>query len=117
MPANEILAAPNQASIILNSGNADAFRPGFRNGDGVRGISGIVLVTRNQTLDPFVWTAVVFVGTRIRYLGGPVTLRSVQFIKCTLVVTDAGQPILNFVVMQDLELRLPGPGTNAVKGP
>lgn len=31
-------------------------------------------------------------------------------------VADAGQPILNFVMMQDLELRLPGPGTNPVKG-
>ena len=65
-----------------------------------------MLVTRNQTLDPFVWTDVVFVGTRIHYLGGPV-----------IDLADAGQPILNFVMMQDLELRLPGIGTNAGKGP
>jgi hypothetical protein len=60
------------------------------------GIRGIVLVARNQTLDPFVWTDVVFLGTRIRYLGGPVTFRNIQFINCTFDVADCGSAYPEF---------------------
>jgi len=43
-----------------------------------------------QTLDGIHWRNVVFIGTRLRYEGGPLSLQNVQFVRCTFgLTTDA----------------------------
>lgn len=96
--------------IIYNTNNGDWLVPaegGVRGG--VRLVSGLVALTPSQTLDNIVWKNVVFVNARIRYLGGPVTLKNVRFVNCTFdIPAKVGQPILNYAVAQQPDLILPG---------
>jgi hypothetical protein len=101
--------------IIFNTAGGDLLSPA---GGGVRGgvrlIDGLVVVTPSQTLDGIVWENVVFVNARIRYLGGPVTLRNVRFVNCTFdLPAKVGRPILNYALAQELELILPGSKASA----
>jgi hypothetical protein len=50
--------------------------------DGVR-VDGLTIAGAAQTLDGIRWKNVTFVGTRLRYEGGEVSLQNVRFTKCT----------------------------------
>jgi hypothetical protein len=50
--------------------------------DGVR-VDGLTLAGAAQTLDGIRWKDVTFVGTRLRYEGGEVSLQNVRFTNCT----------------------------------
>jgi hypothetical protein len=50
--------------------------------DGVR-VSGLTIAGAAQTLDGIRWKDVTFVGTRLRYEGGEVSLQNVRFTNCT----------------------------------
>jgi hypothetical protein len=45
----------------------------------------IKVVGGYQTLDGMGWQDVTFIGTAIRYYGGPVELKNVRFINCTFL--------------------------------
>jgi hypothetical protein len=104
-------------SIMVNTTGGDLFVPddgGVPNN--VRLIQGAVLVTSSQTLDDFVWEDVVFVGTRIRYKGGPLTLKNVRFVDCTFdVPSSKGAPVLNYAMTGAPELTV-GAATPETKG-
>lgn len=51
------------------------------------GIGGLTFAGAAQTLDGIRWHDVVFIGTRLRYEGGQVSLQNVQFIHCTFGFT------------------------------
>lgn len=50
--------------------------------DGVR-VRNLTLKAASQTLDGVYWENVTFIGTRLRYDGGEVSLHNVRFINCT----------------------------------
>jgi hypothetical protein len=50
--------------------------------DGVR-VDGLTLAGAAQTLDGMRWKNVTFIGTRLRYEGGEVSLQNVRFTNCT----------------------------------
>jgi hypothetical protein len=50
--------------------------------DGVR-VDGLTIAGAAQTLDGIRWKNVTFVGTRLRYEGGEVSLQNVRFTNCT----------------------------------
>src|SRR5580658_4269462 len=50
--------------------------------DGVR-VDGLTIAGAAQTLDGIRWKDVTFVGTRLRYEGGEVSLQNVRFTNCT----------------------------------
>src|SRR5580698_8727390 len=50
--------------------------------DGVR-VGGLTIAGASQTLDGIRWKDVTFVGTRLRYEGGEVSLQNVRFTNCT----------------------------------
>jgi hypothetical protein len=50
--------------------------------DGVR-VEGLTIAGASQTLDGIGWKDVTFVGTRLRYEGGEVSLQNVRFKNCT----------------------------------
>jgi hypothetical protein len=50
--------------------------------DGVR-VDGLTITGAAQTLDGIRWKNVTFVGTRLRYEGGEVSLQNVRFTNCT----------------------------------
>lgn len=50
--------------------------------DNVR-VEGLTIVGASQTLDGIHWKNVTFIGTRLRYEGGEVSLRNVRFLRCT----------------------------------
>jgi len=50
--------------------------------DGVR-VEGLTIAGAAQTLDGIRWKNVTFVGTRLRYEGGEVSLQNVRFTNCT----------------------------------
>lgn len=50
--------------------------------DGVR-VAGLTIAGAAQTLDGIRWKDVTFVGTRLRYEGGEVSLQNVRFTNCT----------------------------------
>lgn len=50
--------------------------------DGVR-VNGLTIAGAAQTLDGIRWKDVTFVGTRLRYEGGEVSLQNVRFTNCT----------------------------------
>jgi hypothetical protein len=50
--------------------------------DGVR-VDGLTLAGAAQTLDGIRWKNVTFIGTRLRYEGGEVSLQNVRFTNCT----------------------------------
>jgi hypothetical protein len=50
--------------------------------DGVR-VGGLTIAGASQTLDGIRWKDVTFVGTRLRYEGGEVSLQNVRFKNCT----------------------------------
>ncbi len=59
-----------------------------------------------QTLDGIHWHHVVFIGTRLRYEGGQVSLQNVQFIRCTFgFTTDArGARLANAIALGQTSL-------------
>jgi hypothetical protein len=82
---------------------------------GVRLVSGLVALTPSQTLDGIAWENVVFVNTRIRYLGGPVTLKNVRFVNCTFDIKSSapGEDLLQYAVLNKSELTIAnGPKAN-----
>jgi hypothetical protein len=100
IPGHVVLAAPRglSANELLNSaalrGNyIDAtlmpetsevlLPPSTRvMADGVR-VDGLTIAGAAQTLDGIRWKDVTFVGTRLRYEGGEVSLQNVRFTNCT----------------------------------
>jgi hypothetical protein len=54
--------------------------------DGVR-VEHLTIEGAAQTLDGIRWRNVTFVGTRLRYEGGPLDLQNVQFIRCSFGLT------------------------------
>lgn len=46
-------------------------------------VEGLTLEGASQTLDGIHWKNVTFIGTRLRYEGGQVSLSSVRFVRCT----------------------------------
>ena len=50
--------------------------------DGVR-VEGLTIAGASQTLDAIRWKNVTFIGSRLRYEGGEVSLQNVRFIDCT----------------------------------
>jgi hypothetical protein len=104
----------NQGAILFNMGDGDAFIAASGGGvpGGARIVDGLLIVTPSQTLDGFVWENVVFVNARIRYMGGPVTLKNVRFVNCTFdTPPKIGQPILNYAINLKPDLILTGSRT------
>jgi hypothetical protein len=54
--------------------------------DGVR-VEGLTIAGAVQTLDGIQWKNVTFIGTRLRYEGGEVSLQNVRFTNCTFGFT------------------------------
>ncbi|MFZ1031982.1 MAG: hypothetical protein WAN72_08315, partial [Candidatus Acidiferrales bacterium] len=50
--------------------------------DDVR-VEGLTFEGASQTLDGIHWKNVTFIGTRLRYEGGQVSLSNVRFVRCT----------------------------------
>ena len=50
--------------------------------DGVR-VEGLTIAGASQTLDAIRWKNVTFIGTRLRYEGGEISLQNVRFSNCT----------------------------------
>lgn len=50
--------------------------------DGVR-VAGLTFAGASQTLDGIRWENVTFIGTRLRYEGGEISLENVRFVNCT----------------------------------
>jgi hypothetical protein len=107
--------------IAINVGDGDWARPVAGPRKGACRISNVAIVTPSQTLDGFVWNNVVFIGARIRYMGGPVTLKNVRFVNCTFdipthVPAKVGQPLLNYAIAQEPELILQATPSLASQG-
>lgn len=72
-------------------------------------VSGLTIAGAAQTLDGIVWKDVTFVGTRVRYERGPVSLRNVRFEKCNFgfSVTPGGEKIVDAILRGegDVEVR------------
>jgi hypothetical protein len=76
--------------------------------DGVE-VSELTIAGAAQTLDGIVWKDVTFVGTRVRYERGPVSLRNVRFENCNFgfSVTEGGERIVDAILRgeADVEVR------------
>lgn len=61
-----------------------------------------VYIGANQTLDYITWENVTFVGTHIKYSGGPVRLKNVRFVNCTfdLPDTSAGAQVAEYAALE-----------------
>jgi hypothetical protein len=51
-------------------------------GDNIR-VDGVSFSGASQTLDGIRWKNVAFIGTRLRYEGGELSLQNVEFVRCT----------------------------------
>ncbi|SRR6266568_1351960 len=72
-------------------------------------VRGLTLVGATQTLDYMTWEDVTFVNTHIKYLSGPVRLRSVRFVNCTfdLPTNNVGQQVAQYAALEPKqELRI-----------
>ena len=54
--------------------------------DNIR-IENLTIEGAAQTLDGIHWRNVTFIGTRLRYEGGPIDLQNVQFVRCSFGLT------------------------------
>jgi hypothetical protein len=63
-------------------------------------VSGLTIAGAAQTLDGIIWKDVTFVGTRVRYERGPVSLKNVRFEKCNFgfSVTPGGEKIVDAIL-------------------
>jgi hypothetical protein len=72
-------------------------------------VSGLTISGAAQTLDGIIWKDVTFVGTRVRYERGPVSLKNVRFKKCNFgfSVTEGGEKIVDAILRGegDVEVR------------
>lgn len=88
IPANStydtVRARGSVIDATLMAGDAEILLPPASriNTDGVR-VLDLTLKGASQTLDGVYWENVTFVGTRLRYDGGEVSLHNVRFINCT----------------------------------
>jgi hypothetical protein len=64
-------------------------------------IENVIVKGGQQGLDGFDWKGVTFVGTRISYLGSPVSLEDVRFVNCTfdLPRTQRGAKLAEYVAL------------------
>jgi len=64
-------------------------------------IENVIIKGGHQGLDGFAWKRVTFIGTRISYLGSPVTLQDVRFVNCTfdLPRTQKGAKLAQYVAL------------------
>jgi hypothetical protein len=71
----------------------------------------MTFVGASQTLDGIHWENVIFINTRVKYLGGEVALNKVLFVNCTFELPQGprGEKIANYVA-QDFQTVLIGPG-------
>jgi hypothetical protein len=80
--------------------NEDYFRPPptKKLSDNAR-VQGMTFVGASQTLDGIHWENVIFINTRIKYVGGEVELRKVLFVNCSfeLPLDPRGERIANYV--------------------
>lgn len=65
-------------------------------------IKDLILIGANQRLDYITWKDVTFVGTHIKYAGGPVRLQNVRFVDCTfdLPNNDAGARLAEYATLE-----------------
>jgi hypothetical protein len=72
-------------------------------------VTGLTIAGAAQTLDGIIWNDVTFVGTRVRYERGPVSMKNVRFENCNFgfSVTDGGEKIVDAILRGegDVEVR------------
>ena len=68
------------ATLMRTLGDSPAARLA-RLADNIR-VENLTFAGAAQTLDGIRWRNVIFIGTRLRYEGGPLDLQNVQFIRC-----------------------------------
>jgi hypothetical protein len=70
----------------------DLFNPTTRSLDvNDNSVNGLIIIGASQTLDGFRWKNVIFVGARIKYLGGEIVLDNVRFVNCTFDVPESAK--------------------------
>jgi hypothetical protein len=82
--------------------------PATRNfNDNVR-VEGLTIEGASQTLDGVRWKNVTFVGMRLRYEGGEVSLHNVKFVRCRLgfVTDERGAKLANAIAMGETSIEI-----------
>jgi hypothetical protein len=82
--------------------------PSTRNfNDNVR-VEGLTIEGASQTLDGVRWKNVTFVGMRLRYEGGGVSLQNVKFVRCRLgfVTDERGAKLANAIAMGETSIEI-----------
>jgi hypothetical protein len=82
--------------------------PSTRNSnDNVR-VEGLTIEGASQTLDGMHWKNVTFIGMRLRYEGGDVSLHNVKFVRCRLgfVTDERGAKLANAIAMGQTSIEI-----------
>jgi hypothetical protein len=83
--------------------------PSTRNfNDNVR-VEGLTIEGASQTLDGLRWKNVTFVGMRLRYEGGEISLQNVKFVRCRLgfVADERGAKLADAIAMGETSIEIP----------
>jgi hypothetical protein len=82
--------------------------PSTRNfNDNVR-VEGLTIEGASQTLDGVRWKSVTFIGMRLRYEGGGISLQNVKFVRCRLgfVTDDRGAKLANAIALGETSIEI-----------
>ena len=82
--------------------------PSTRNfNDNVR-VEGLTIEGASQTLDGVRWRNVTFIGMRLRYEGGGISLQNVKFVRCRLgfVTDERGAKLANAIALGETSIEI-----------
>jgi hypothetical protein len=71
-------------------------------------VEGLTIEGASQTLDGVRWKNVTFVGMRLRYEGGEISLQNVKFVRCRLgfVTDERGAKLANAIAMGETSIEI-----------